>query len=217
MSNLRFQRLSYVILFTINWGIPKTIQELLAMSQNNAPQSKNQSVQHKLQANREIIKSLKAQQDEKRGLAEKVADFLTAVFGSMGFLILNILWFAVWFVLNLGLIPGIEPFDPFPFGLLTMIVSLEAIALAIIVLISQNRSAKIADLREEVDLQVDMMTEREITKLLRLVAAIAEKQGIELSDDEDLQTMLEPTPMDKIEAALEKQVLGEAKHNHKSE
>jgi uncharacterized membrane protein len=192
-------------------------QEFTTMSQNNAPQPKNHSIQHKLHANQEMIKSLKTQQDEKRSLSDKIADVLTAVFGSMGFLILNIVWFVVWISLNLGLIPNIEPFDPFPFGLLTMIVSLEAIALAIIVLISQNRSAKIADLREEVDLQVDMMTEREITKLLRLVAAIVAKQGIDITEDKDLQAMLEPTPVDKIEQALEKQVLGEAKHTNKSE
>jgi uncharacterized membrane protein len=192
-------------------------QEFTTMSQNNAPQQKNHSVQHKLHANQEMIKSLKAQQDEKRSLSEKIADVLTSTFGTMGFLILNVIWFAVWIVLNIGLIPNIEPFDPFPFGLLTMIVSLEAIALAIIVLISQNRSAKIADLREEVDLQVDIMTEREITKLLELVSALAEKQGIALSDDEDLQAMLEPAPMSKIEQALEKQVLGEAKHQNKTE
>jgi uncharacterized membrane protein len=190
-------------------------QELLAMSQNNASQQKNHSVQHKIRAHHEMIKSLKAQQDEKRSFAEKIADVLTSTFGTMGFLILNILWFATWIVINTGLIPNIEPFDPFPFGLLTMIVSLEAIALAIIVLISQNRSAKIADLREEVDLQVDLLTEREITKLLHLVAAIAEKQGIELETDQELQSMLEPAPMSKIEQALEKQVLGEAKHKNK--
>jgi uncharacterized membrane protein len=190
-------------------------QELLAMSQNNASQQKNHGIQQKIRANREMIKSLKAQQDEKRGFSEKFADVLTSTFGTMGFLILNILWFATWILINIGLIPNIEPFDPFPFGLLTMIVSLEAIALAIIVLISQNRSAKIADLREEVDLQVDIMTEREITKLLHMVAAIAEKQGIELETDQELQAMLEPTPMSKIEQALEKQVLGEAKHKNK--
>ena len=184
------------------------------MSQNKAHPSRKHSVEQKIQANQEAIKSLKTQEDEKRSFSEKVADFLTTAFGSMGFLVINILWFATWIVLNIGLIPGIEPFDPFPFGLLTMIVSLEAIALAIIVLISQNRSAKIADLREEVDLQVDMITEREITKLLQLVSAIAEKQGIKLTDDKDLQAMLEPVPLSKIEQALEKQVLGEAKGNH---
>jgi uncharacterized membrane protein len=179
------------------------------MSQPTQSNSKNHSLQHRIQQNQEIIQSLKARQDEKRTWSEKVADMMTDFFGSMGFLIVNIIWFAIWLIINLGLIPGIAAFDPFPFGLLTMIVSLEAIILAIFVLISQNRSSKIAELREEVDLQVDMLTEREITKLLQVVYAVAEKVGVDLEADKELQTMLEPAPMSKIEHALEKQVLGE--------
>jgi uncharacterized membrane protein len=181
------------------------------MSQDSSANHQNRPIRKHLRRHREIIKSLKSQQDERRSLSERIADFLTAAFGSMSFLVVNTVWFAVWIVINIGLIPGVEAFDPFPFGLLTMIVSLEAIALAIIVLISQNRAAKIADLREEVDLQIDMITEREITKLLQLVTNIAEKQGINLKDDEELQHMLEPTSMSDVEHVLEKQILGEQK------
>ena len=94
----------------------------------------------------DIRTTMKARADEKSGFAEKLADRLTIAFGSMPFLLLNCLWFALWIVINVGLFPAIPIFDPFPFGFLTMIVSLEAIILAIIVLISQNRAARIADL-----------------------------------------------------------------------
>ena len=114
------------------------------------------------------IKSVKGRADQRRRLSERIADALTIGFGSMAFLVVNVVWFVVWIVINVGLVPGIEPFDPFPFGFLTMVVSLEAIALAIIVLMSQNRAAKIADLREEVDLEIDRMAEAELTKLLQL-------------------------------------------------
>lgn len=186
------------------------------MSQPIASTEKLAGLQARLQQNRQIIRSLKEKQDKKRSYAEKLADFMTALFGSMGFLIINAVWFAIWIVINLNLIPGITPFDPFPFGLLTMIVSLEAIALAIVVLISQNRSSKIADLREEVDLQIDMLTERELTKLMHLVCAIAEKQGIDLSQDQELQSMLQPTSMSRIEHALEEQVIGPKQHNSRN-
>ncbi|MFZ4813441.1 MAG: DUF1003 domain-containing protein [Phototrophicaceae bacterium] len=172
------------------------------------PNAKTAYLQKHLQASRQIIRSLKAQQDEKRTRAEKVADFMTALFGNIGFLTLNVVWFVVWIVINLEIIPGVAAFDPFPFGLLTMIVSLEAIVLAIFVLISQNRSSKIAELREEIDLQVDMLTERELTKLMHVVYAIAENQGIDFSGDEELQTMLQPTSITRIEHALERQVIG---------
>ncbi len=148
-------------------------------------------------------RSLKGRADAKRTFAEIVADKLTLVFGSMIFLVINVVWFVVWIIINVGLIPSIKPFDPFPFGFLTMVVSLEAIALAIIVLISQNRAAKIADLREEVDLHIDMMAEAELTKLLQLVTKLAEKQGINLSGDSELQEMLEPSDTEQLQQALE--------------
>ena len=155
-----------------------------------------------------LARSVKGKADEKRSSLERIADTLTAVFGSMPFLLLNVVWFVVWIVINVGLIPGVEPFDPFPFGFLTMAVSLEAIALAIIVLMSQNRSARILDLREEVDLQVNILTEQEITKLLQVVAMLAEKQGIDLSQDRDLLAMLHPTDSESIEKEIEKEVIG---------
>lgn len=152
------------------------------------------------------IKSVKGRADQRRRLSERIADKLTLAFGSMAFLILNIVWFVVWITINVGLIPGIEPFDPFPFSFLTMVVSLEAIALAIIVLMSQNRAAKIADLREEVDLEIDRMAEAELTKVLQLVSLIAERQGHDLSGDHELQEMVQPSDHEKIERALEQEV-----------
>jgi len=165
---------------------------------------------------RRIIHSLKAKADEKRTLSEKVADWTTETFGSMGFVLINVAWFAVWIVINVGLIPSIQPFDPFPFGLLTMIVSLEAIILAIFVLISQNRQEKIDDLRQEIDLQVDIITEDELTKLMHMVSLLLEKQGIEVSNDEVLQSMLEPTSVEKIEEALEQQIVEHHETNNHS-
>ncbi len=156
-------------------------------------------------ADREL-RSVKAKADAKRSWSERVADTLTLRFGSMVFLIANLVWFVVWIVINVGLIPGIKPFDPFPFSFLTMVVSLEAIALAIIVLMSQNRASKIADLREEVDLQVDMLAEEELTKVLELVVKIAEREGIDLSHDRALRKMTRPSDTSKIEQAMEEEI-----------
>lgn len=162
---------------------------------------------HLATSSRRIIRSLKAKADAKRTLAEKIADWMTTSFGSVPFLLGNIGVFLLWISLNTGAVPGIYPFDPFPFGLLTTAVSLEAIVLAIIVLISQNRAAKIDDLREETDLQVDVITEQELTKLMELVVRLLEKQGISVSEDNVLQSMLQPTSLEKIERSLSRQVL----------
>ena len=166
-------------------------------------QDSHQNVSARLKA----IESLKKKADAKRSLSEKIADWITAKFGSMNFLLINVVWFVGWLVINNGVIPGIKPFDPFPFTLLTTLVSLEAIILAIFVLMSENRAAKIADLREEVDLQVDMTAESELTKVLYMMKLLLEKNGIDISDDPELADMLKPTSIEHIEQALEKQIV----------
>jgi uncharacterized membrane protein len=110
----------------------------------------------------------------------------------------------LWIVWNT--LPGIQPFDPFPYGMLTMAVSLEAIFLSIFVLIAQNRSERIDELRAEVDLQVNTIAETELTKLLQIVALLAQKQGIDLAGDADLQAMTAPTNVDAIERELQAEI-----------
>ncbi len=147
--------------------------------------------QEAVQGRRKAIKSFKAKADAKRTPSEKFADLLTIKFGTVMFLVLNVIWFVAWILINTNMIPAIEPFDPFPFGLLTMIVSLEAIMLAIIVLISQNREAHVSELREEIELQLNTVVEGEVTKLISLMAILLEKQGVKI-DDPELKKMLKP-------------------------
>ncbi len=159
-----------------------------------------------LQTSKRIIKSLKAKADARRTFSEIIADWMTNTLGSIWFLAINMLWFVGWVLINIGAIPWVPKFDPFPFGLLTMIVSLEAIILAIFVLISQNRASQVDDLREEIDLQVDIITEQELTKLIHMTSILMEKNGIDLSGDTELQSMIKPTNMNRIEKILEKQI-----------
>lgn len=156
---------------------------------------------------KKIFRSIKAKADAKRTKLEKMADWMTAKFGSSGFLWLNAIFFIVWVLINTNQIKWIEMFDPFPFSLLTMIVSLEAIFLAIFVLISQNRTVKIDDLREETSLQLSLIAQKENIKLLKMMALLLEKQGIDLSQDPELQKMLRPLSEEEIERRLEKEIL----------
>lgn len=164
-----------------------------------------------VQRRRRAIKSFKAKADAKRSRSDKFADFLTAKFGTVGFLSINVLWFAIWIPINVGLIPGIEPFDPFPFGLLTMVVSLEAIILAIIVLISQNREGRINELREEIELQLNTVAESELTKLINLMTLLLEKQGIDINDDPELKKMLKPIDSAEMLRQLESELAPKSK------
>ena len=88
-----------------------------------------------------------------------------------------------------------------------MIVSLEAIILSVFVLISQNRTAKVDDLREETHLQLNLIAEREITKIMKMIALLLEKQGIDISQDPELKKMLRPVSEGEIEKRLEREIL----------
>lgn len=162
--------------------------------------------QETVRSRRKAIRSFKAKADAKRIATEKFADLLTVKFGTVTFLTLNFVWFIAWILINTGKIPGIEPFDPFPFGLLTMIVSLEAIGLAIIVLISQNREARVSELREEIELQLNTISEGEVTKLIGLMAILLEKQGVNIQDDPELKKMLKPIDAAEMISQLEQEL-----------
>lgn len=156
--------------------------------------------------NNRLAQSLKVKANGKRTWNEKLADGVTNASGNIYFLSANIGWFLLWIAVNLNLIPGVEAFDPYPFGMLTTMVSLEAIVLAIFVLMSQNRQSRINDLREEMDVQVDMIAEQELTKALELLVKLAKKNGIETEGDEVLTEMLKPVDTDKLEERLNKEI-----------
>ena len=156
--------------------------------------------------NQKTIRSIKAKADEKRSFIDVLADRTTALLGSNVFLFINLLIFISWIVINTGQIPGIKPFDKFPFSLLTTSVSLEAIILAILVLISQNRASKVADLREEVQLQVNVITEEKITRIMSMLVLLLQKNGIPIPEDLRLQEMLRDTDVSQIEKSVENEI-----------
>lgn len=160
------------------------------------------------------MEAVKARYNASRTPMERAADALTGVAASTPFLALHAAWFAVWIAWNVGAF-GLRPFDPFPFGLLTMVVSLEAIFLSIFVLITQSRESTIAELREEVTLAVQLNTEAETTKILQLVLGLYSRLGYPIGRDEELWRMLEPLDQARIERELSEQIHGPPrKHGH---
>jgi uncharacterized membrane protein len=139
-----------------------------------------------------LLKSRKRYEDDKTA-TDRLADLITKWSGSMTFVYLHVAFFGLWIAANVGIFK-VSPFDPFPFGLLTTIVSLEAIFLSTFVLVSQNRDAAIAERREELDLQIDLLSEHEITRILQLVDAIAQHLNVKLDDvPGDLQELKSET------------------------
>lgn len=164
----------------------------------------NRNGQH--QTIQTAIESIEAKARVRRSGLEELEDRIVAVFGTIEFLIINMTFFAMWVILNSGLIPDIKPFDPFPYFFFVMLVSLEAIVLAIFVLITQNRQERVNSLREETSLQVGLIAEQETTKILKILAVMLKKMGVDARQDPELQEMLQTLNPEEIEQELEEQL-----------
>lgn len=128
--------------------------------------------------NVEKVARLEAEQLHRRSFFERVGDRAVAIAGRGWVAFLHLVWFVTWMAVNTGGVSGVEPFDPYPFNFLTMVVSLEAIFITLAVLNNQNRMTRQADKRAHLDLQVNLLAEQESTATLRLLQRVAEKLGL---------------------------------------
>ncbi len=151
------------------------------------------------------FQAIKAQHSGGQSRLQILADGLTNLASSSGFLVFHVVAFSSWILLNSGF-GGLPAYDPYPFGLLTMVVSLEAIFLSIFVLMSQSRESKIGELREELTLQVNLRIEEEVTKTLHLVAGLYTRLGHTVGEDPELREMLKPLDPDKMEREVTDQI-----------
>ena len=133
---------------------------------------------------------------------ERVADAITRFTGSMRFVYLHVVLFGLWIIVNLGIVPGIPKFDP-SFVILAMVASVEAIFLSTFILISQNRMTAAAEKRAELDLQINLLAEHEVTKLVTMVSAIAAQLDVRTEVDDEVNELKEDvapeTVLDEIE------------------
>ena len=121
-------------------------------------------------------------------LEVRVADAITHFTGSMRFVYLHLALFGLWVIFNLGLIPSVPQFDP-SFVILAMVASVEAIFLSTFILISQDRMAAAADKRADLDLQINLLSEHEVTKLIALVSSIADRMGVKTEVDPEVDEL----------------------------
>jgi len=154
----------------------------------------NPSLSKVIERNIRTIIHLRANTAHNRSLQDRIADAITTFSGHMVFAYIHIVWFVVWILLNTGHF-GVAIFDPFPYGLLTMVVSLEAIFLSTFVLISQNRLSEETERRADLALHIGLLTEHELTRVLEMLDAIQDKIGIvdhEKSELADLEMETRP-------------------------
>ncbi|HEY8084047.1 MAG TPA: DUF1003 domain-containing protein [Methylophilaceae bacterium] len=156
-----------------------------------------------VERNIRTIIHLRMQAAHDRNLQDRIADSITNFSGRMVFVYVHIIWFGAWILVNSGHL-GIAPFDPFPYGLLTMVVSLEAIFLATFVLISQNRLSEEAERRADLDLHIGLLTEYELTRVLKMLDAIQDKMGIPNDEDQELTDLEMETRPEDVLAEIER-------------
>ena len=166
-------------------------------------QPDNPQLSDVVERNIRTILKIRAQGAANRSFQERLADGITQFSGRMSFVYFHALWFGAWLLLNTGWF-GISAFDPYPYGLLTMIVSLEAIFLATFVLISQNRLGEESDRRADLDLHIGLLNEAELTRILKMLHAIHDKLGIDPVDPAELADLELATKPEDVLSELER-------------
>ena len=132
-----------------------------------------------------------------RSAASRFSDFIVSQAGKTWFVVFHAVWFSLWIGDNL-IAPKARAFDPYPFALLTMIVSLESIFLSLFIIMSQNRSSLIAEQRNHLDLQINLLAEDENTKMLQMLQALCEHHGLSISRDPEVQAFARRTELTDV-------------------
>ena len=159
------------------------------------------SVDDLTRRNVELIRRLEESAKEERTRSDLVAEAIANFCGSMTFVWVHVVWFGAWIAINA--VPGIRHLDPCPFTFLTLVVSLEAIFLSTFILISQNHDTKISERRNHLDLQINLLSEQENTKMIVILQAIAAKVGAEVGEDPHLNALSEETEPESLVRQIE--------------
>ena len=143
--------------------------------------------------------------EQRRTFPDMLADVIGGFTGSLWFVAIHAAWFTLWFLINTRALPLVKPFDPFPFILLAMIVSVEGVLLSTFVLMKQNRMQQRSDARDHLNLQIDLLAEKEVTKTLQLLRAICKRLDIpEAELDAELREMADNTSVDNLAETIQK-------------
>jgi uncharacterized membrane protein len=137
-----------------------------------------------------------------RGPGERMAQAVASFCGTTTFVWWNVAFFAGWIAFNA--VPGLPHPDPYPYTFLTLVVSLEAILLSSFILISQNEEARIAERRNALDLQINLLTEQENTKMLQLLVRIARRLQVEVPDDGSLAALEQATRPERLAEQIDR-------------
>jgi uncharacterized membrane protein len=155
------------------------------------------------QYNIDAIAKLEHEALDRRTPTERVSDVITKLVGNVGFLLAHLVLIAGWSLANLHAIPGLKAFDPYPFGVLALVVSSESVFLTIFVLISQGRMSRQSERRSHLDLQVGMLSEQELTTILQMLQKLCHHMGVNVeSSKQEVQSFSKTTDVHKLASEL---------------
>ncbi|HZS09182.1 MAG TPA: DUF1003 domain-containing protein [Blastocatellia bacterium] len=159
--------------------------------------------------NVEAIARLEEEALHGRSLGERISGAIIGFIGTTTVVIVHLIVFAAWVLVNLNLVPGVAPFDPFPFGILALIVSGECVLLAIFILINQNYMTRQADRRAHLDLQISLLAEQELTMILRMQQSLCHHFGLDVEHvREEVQQLTRKTDVQQLVNELEDKLPG---------
>ena len=163
-------------------------------SNERAPSAVAENVEKIVQVENEAL--------QPRSPTEAAVDAIGGFIGTISFVMAQIVVFVGWLIVNVGAIPQIRPFDPFPYPLLSSITSMEAVLIAAFVLMKQNRMGVIADRRSHLDLQVNLLTEREATRIIQMLNRLSNQLGIEQHHDNANQELARDVAVEHLVEAV---------------
>jgi uncharacterized membrane protein len=172
------------------------------MPEPTVPPPEPDSLNSSLRRNIEALRRRREQEDAAASLEERIASAITRFSGSMRFVFAHALIYGFWIIANLGWIAAIRAWDP-TFVILAMVASVEAIFLSTFILITQNRMAVAADRRAELDVQISLLAEAEITKLVELVSDIAERMNVPAAEEAEVEEMKRRVAPEAVLDAIE--------------
>jgi uncharacterized membrane protein len=167
------------------------------MNAHDARQNDDGTLAGVVDRNIRALLERRQQEEDRRKVQDKAADAITAFTGSMTFVVIHLVIFGLWIIINLGWIPFIPKFDA-SFVILAMVASVEAIFLSTFVLITQNRMAAMADKRADLDVQISLLTEHELTRAITLLRAISLKLQLHEADDPELSELARDVQPEKV-------------------
>lgn len=162
---------------------------------------------HTIVENIDAIAHIEQESNRNRNMSERVGDVVGGFAGTLVFVVVQLVLVAGWTVVNAGLVPGVPAFDPFPYSLLGTMMSIQGVLLAAFVLMKQGYEGRMSERRAHLSLQVNMLAEKEMSKLIQMIERMSATQGTERQVvDEESHEMGEVTAVDNLAEELDRRL-----------